>query len=215
MSSAEEAARRINAILRNNLNKLPKDENEKILDHLWKFVGSAITNDWTQKQICAEAAKLICRALPFTEVSLTLRVPKTKTFKYVALVGFRPEVEKLMYGTTYTEEDALGHDREPCITLDSFLDFELSEGAILVDQQYEDLQYNRPTLLKEERKSFDEMKEGDYLVLYFRGVRGELLGYVELEAPRNRKMPQGNVLKWLEIFGMVLGILLQSSKRYE
>jgi hypothetical protein len=215
MPSAEESARRIDAVLRNNLSKMPKDENEKILDHLWKFVGTAIAKDWTQKQLCAEAAALICRALPFAEVSMTLRVPNTKTFKYVALTGFRPEVEKLMYNTTYTEEEALGHDRDPCIKLDLFLDFELAEGAALVDQQYEHLQYNRPTMLKDVRKSFDEMKEGDYLVLYFKGVRGELLGYVELEAPRNRKLPQGNVLKWLEIFGMVIGMLLQSSKRYQ
>jgi len=215
MPSAEESARRIHAILRNNLGKLPKDENEKILDQLWKFVGSAIANDWTQRQICTEAAKLISRVLPFAEVSMTLRMPNTKTFKYVALTGFRPDVEKLMYGTTYTEEEALGHDREPCIRIDDLLDFEIAEATAQLDHQYEHLQYNRPMMLKEERKAFDEMKEGDYLVLYFKGVRGELLGYVELEAPRNRKLPQGNVLKWLEIFGMILGILLQSSKRYE
>jgi len=214
MPSAEESARRIEAILKNNLKQIPKDENEKILDHLWKFVGSAIVNDWSQRQICAEATKLISRALPFTEVSLALRIPKTKTFRYVALTGFRPDVEKVMFDKIYTEEEACGHDREPHIRLDKFLDFELAEGEARIDQQFEHLQYNRPTRLLEERKAFDEMKDGDYLALFFRGVRGELLGYVELEAPRNRRLPQGNVLKWLEIFGMVFGMLLQSSKKY-
>jgi len=215
MPTAEESARRIESILKNNFKQIPKDENERILDHLWKFVSNAISNDWSQKQICAEAARLISRALPFTEVSLTLRVPKTKTFRYIALTGFRPDVEKVMYDTVYTEEDALGHDRDPFIRLDSFLDFELAEGETRIDQQFEHLQYNRPTKLLEERKAFDEMKDGDYIVLFFKSVRGELLGYVELEAPRNRKLPQGNVLKWLEIFGMTFGMLLQSSKKYE
>jgi hypothetical protein len=215
LPTAEESARRIEAIIRNNFRQIPKDENEKILDNLWKFVGNAIAQDWTQKQICAEAAKLISRALPFAEVSLALRVPPTKTYRYVALTGFKPAVEKVMYDSVYTEEDALGHDRDPCIKIDNFLDFELAEAETRIDQQYEHLQYNRPTKLLEERKAFDEMKDGDYLALFFKGVRGELLGFVELEAPRNRKLPQGNVLKWLEIFGMVIGMLLQSSKNYD
>ena len=213
--NAQEIAKRIEARLKNNLAQMPKDENEKILDHLWKFVGNAIINDWSQKHICAEATELISRALPFAEVSMALRVPKTNTFRYVALTGFRPEVEKVLFNTTYTEEEAIGHDREPSIQIDGFLDFELAEGTALIDDEYERQQYNRPKMLQEERKAFDQMKDGDYLVLYFRGVRGELLGYVELETPRNRKLPQGNVLKWLEIYGMTFGMLLQSSKKYE
>lgn len=171
-------------------------------------------NDWSQRQLSAEAAKLIVHSLPFTEVSLALRVPNTQTFKYEALVGFKQEVLDEMAKKTYTEQEATGHDREPCIRIDSFLDFELAEGETLIDHEYEHLQYNRPTRLLDERKAIDEMKDGDYLALFFRGVRGELLGYVELEAPRNRKLPEGNVLKWLEIFGMIFGILLQSSKTY-
>lgn len=212
MVSAEESARRIEAILRNNFRQIPKDENEKILSNLWKFVGDAITNDFSQKQICDEAVKLINRSLPFAEISLALRVPNTKTFKYESLFGFRAEVEKELRSHTYTEDDAINSDREPHIRLDSFLDFELAEGTCKIDHDFEQLEYNRPTKLLDARKSFDEMKEGDYLVLFFRGVRGELLGYVELESPRNRKLPQGNVLKWLEIFGMIFGILLQSAK---
>jgi hypothetical protein len=215
MPSAQETAQRIEARLKNNLAQMPKDENEKILDHLWIFVGNAIINNWSQKQICTEATKLICRALPFTEVSLAIRIPKTDTFRYVAMMGFKPEVEKVMFDKIYSEKEAIGHDREPSINIDGFLDFELAEGTSLIDDEYERQQYNRPKMLQEERKAFDQMKDGDYLVLYFRGVRGELLGYVELEAPRNRKLPQGNVLKWLEIFGMTFGMLLQSSKRYE
>ena len=215
MTSAEESARRIETTLRHNFWQIPKDENEKILDHLWKFVGNAIANDLSQKQICAEATKLISRALPFAEVSLALRVPKTKIFKYEGLTGFRPEVEKTMREATFTEEVARGHDREPSIRIDDYLDFEIAEGKSLIDIKDELLQYNRPGKIQDERKAFDEMKEGDYIALFFRGVRGELLGYVELEAPRNRKLPQGNVLKWLEIFGMIFGILLQSAKKYE
>jgi len=211
MVSAEESARRIDAILRNNLRQLPKDENEKTLNNLWKFVGDAISNDYSQKQICAEAAKLINRTLPFAEISLALRVPGTRTFRYEAVVGFRQEVEKELRNRTYTEEEAINSDREPHIRLDNFIDFELAEGTSHVDHTFEQLEYNRPTRLLEERKALDEMKEGDYIVVFFRGIRGELLGYVELESPRNRKLPQGNVLKWLEIFGMIIGILLQSA----
>jgi len=212
MVSAEESARRIDAILRNNLRQLPKDDNEKTLGHLWKFIGDAITNDYSQKQICAEAVKLINRSLPFGEISLALRVPGTNTYKYEALVGFRPEVEKELKNRVYSEDQAVNSDREPHIRLDNFLDFELAEGTSKVDHDYEQLEYNRPTRLLEARKMFDEMKDGDYIVLFFRGIRGELLGYVELESPRNRKLPQGNVLKWLEIYGMIFGILLQSAK---
>jgi len=214
MVSAEESARRIDAILRNNLRQLPKDDNEKTLSHLWGFVGEAISNDYNQKRICAEAAKLINRTLPFAEVSLALRIPGTKTFKYEALVGFRPEVEKELRNRVYTEEEACNSDKEPHIRLDNFLDFELAESSSKIDQHYEMLEYNRPAKLLDERKSFDEMKEGDYIVLFFRGVRGELLGYVELESPRNRKLPQGNILKWLEIYAMIFGILLQSAKAH-
>lgn len=212
MVSAEESARRIDSILRNNLRQIPKDDNERILNYLWQFVGDAIAKDFTQKQICDEAAKLINRTLPFAEVSLALRVHGTKTFKYEALVGFRPEVEKELRNRVYSEDEACTSDREPHIRLDNFLDFELAEGTSKIDHQYEQLEYNRPARLLDERKSFDEMKEGDYIVLFFRGIRGELLGYVELESPRNRKLPQGNVLKWLEIFAMIFGILLQSAK---
>ena len=214
MVSAEDSARRIDAILKNNLRQIPKDDNEKILNSLWKFIGDAINNDYTQKQICDEAVKLINRTLPFNETSLALRVPNTKTYKYEALLGFRPEVEKELRSRIYTEEEATNSDREPHIRLDNFLDFELAEGTLKADYQSEQREYNRPTRLLEERKALDEMKDGDYLVLFFRGARGELLGYVELESPRNRKLPQGNVLKWLEIYGMVFGMLLQSAKSH-
>ena len=150
-------------------------------------------NDWSQKELSVEAAKLIVRALPFSEVSLALRIPNTKTFKYEALVGFKQAVVDEMSRKTYSEEDATGHDREPCIRIDSFLDFELAEGTTRIDHEYEHLQYNRPTRLLEARKALDEMKDGDYLALFFRGIRGELLGYVELEAPRNRKLPEGKL----------------------
>lgn len=214
MGSSEESARRIDAILRNNLRQIPKEENEKILSSLWKFAGDAIANDYTQKQICAEAAKLISRSLPFAEISLALRIPNTKSFKYEAIVGFRPEVEKELRTKVYTEEEALSSDRDPHIRLDNFLDFELAEATSKIDHKFEELEYNRPARLLEARKSFDEMKEGDYIVLFFRGARGELLGYTELESPRNRRLPQGNVLKWLEIYGMIFGILLQSAKAH-
>lgn len=212
MASAEESARRIDAILRNNLRQIPKDDNERTLSHLWKFVGEAIANDYSQKQMCSEAAKLLNRALPFAVISLALRIPGTKTFKYEALLGFRAEVEKELRNRVYTEEEALNPDREPHIRLDNFLDFELAEGTSKIDHVFEQLEYNRPMMLQEERKAFDEMKEGDYMVLFFRGIRGELLGYAELESPRNRKLPQGNILKWLEIYGMIFGILLQSAE---
>ena len=214
MVSAEESARRIDAILRNNLRQIPKDENERILNGLWKFVGEAINNNYSQKQICEEAAKLINRTLPFNEISLALRVPNTKTYNYAALLGFRLDVEKELRNRIYTEQEALNSDREPHIRLDNFLDFELSEGESKIDNRFEQLEYNRPTRLLEERKALDEMKDGDYIVLFFRGARGELLGYVELESPRNRKLPQGNVLKWLEIYGMVFGMLLQSASSH-
>ena len=214
LADVMDLAKRIDSTIRSNLRQLPRDENEKILTNLWKFIGSAIVNDWSQKVICDEAAKLINRSLPFAEISLALRVPGTSNFKFEALVGFRVDVEKELRTRVYTEAEALGHDREPSLRIDNFLDFEIAEGKCNIDQEYEHL-FNRPTKITDQRKSIDEMKEGDYLALYFRGIRGELLGFVELEAPRDRKLPQGNALKWLEVFGMIIGILLQSSKSYE
>jgi len=214
MTDVNELAKRIESTIRSNLRQLPKDDNEKILTNLWKFIGSAIVNDWSQKVICDEATKLINRSLPFAEISLALRVPGTSNFKFEALVGFRADVERELRNRIYTEAEALGHDREPSIRIDNFLDFEMAEGKCNIDQEYEQRLFNRPTKITEQRKSTDEMKEGDYLALFFRGIRGELLGFVEMEAPRDRKLPQGNALKWLEVFGMIIGILLQSSKSY-
>lgn len=214
MIDVNEIAKRIDSTIKSNLRQIPKDENEKTLTHLWRFIGSAIDNDWTQKEICSEAAKLLNRALPFTEISLALRIPETSNFRFEALVGFRADVERELRKRIYSEAEALGHDREPSVRIDNFIDFEMAEGKCTIDLEYERF-FNRPTRLGEPRKSFDEMKPGDYLALFFRGVRGELLGFVELEAPRDGKLPQGNTLKWLEVFGMIIGILLQSAKRYE
>jgi len=213
-SNANEIAKRIEAIIKSNLRQIPKDENEKTLNNLWKFMSSAIENDWSQKQICDEAVKLINRTLPFAETSLALRIPGTSDFRFEALAGFRSDVERELRKRIYTEAEVPGHDREPSIHIDNFLDFEIAEGKCNIDLEYERF-FNRPTKVGDPRASFDEMKAGDYLALFFRGIRGELLGFVELEAPRDKKLPQGNTLKWLEVFSMIIGILLQSSKRYE
>ena len=54
------------------------------------------------------------------------------------------------------------------------------------------------------RKSMDDFHEGDYIVTTMPGLFSDLVGWIELSAPRTGKFPKKETLIWVELMASLL-----------
>lgn len=69
--------------------------------------------------------------------------------------------------------------------------------------------FNRPYSLKGKRVSSDEFREGDYIDVLLYGAGEELIGWIEVSAPKDGKMPSRGAIRWLEIIADVCSMIIQ------
>lgn len=212
MTDPSSIAGMIEVQLKGRYGRQPRDENEKILDGILKFAMQVNTEDLNRPRLLQEAAKMIHRLFQFEEITIATR-DDDGLFRFGAFIGFTQEAERSMRARTYTEEEVLQLDKKQGIRISKLSEMAISEAEPI--RKGEEAEYNRPIMINVPRKSLEEFTPGDYISVYLMGLDDETIGFLELSAPRDRKMPQGSTLKWIELFSLVIAAAIKCEKKEE
>lgn len=99
--------------------------------------------------------------------------------------------------------DMFDQKRYPYIDLTDCTKFYPAEWKPYTEEEMND--FNHPTIIAFERKSLDDLVEGDYFCIYIYGPEKELKGWIELSRTRNGAFPSQKTVKWLELISSIIG----------
>ena len=194
-------------------NGMRKKYNESNLDrdltftvNLQKFIYGLASRSAGEQEVLREAARFIYHSFGFKEVTIPLRSPVDGKYRYEVFLGMTREVEQSYRSLAYDHDDVFDDDTYPGVKLSKLTEIALAELEPYVEG--EEGTYNRPTMLKEQRKSTDQMLEGDYYVFYLFGPGDDQFGWLELSGAKDGKFPSLKIVRQLELFATVLSLIL-------
>lgn len=202
-------SREVERYLKQQYKRVPVDQTEKILDGIQKFMEFARNPGLSSNDVIHEAAMAIFRYFPFKEISIGLKSPVDGRYRYQEVLGHSSVATEALKKLSYSYEEFFSQRDYPAFWLSRY-----TEVALLEEQPFLEIEkdtYNRPTQLSAARKSIDDFVEGDYIDMYMFGPKDEMIGWVELSATKNGKMPSAFVLKQLEAFLIIISHVYQQT----
>jgi len=194
-------------MIRGRYSPIPRDENEKVMDGTQKLMLIARDPTLPLKIFLDEAGRLIHRLFDFREIAIGMKSKSDNLFRYEVLIGFSGEAERARKKLTYTDDDMLDSKKYPNgIVITKKTEFMLVE--LHPYKPGEEDTYNRPNLLAKQRSSIEDFIEGDYIIIYFFGRKGEVMGWVELSGTRSGKMPSRSTIRWLDLISSIIASLI-------
>jgi len=207
MPASTPIAREIESLLKARYATPSKDESEKFIEGVQGFV-SRLQMNISMQRLLLDAARLVHSLLQFQEVSIGIKDPVDGKYRYVAVVGYTKDAEDALKKSSYTYDEFISQQEFPGIRISKMLDLLIGENQPSLEKEKKC--WNRPTQLASARKSSDEFTEADYLDVHMYASGTDLVGWIEVSAPKDGKMPSGQTLKRLEIFGSILTIAIQN-----
>jgi hypothetical protein len=207
MMKGSDASNETAKLLRDRYSPIPRDENEKVMDAIQKLMLIARDPTLPLKSFLDETGRLIHRLFDFREIAIGMRSKNDNLFRYEVLIGFNSEAERARKKLTYTHEDMLDSKKYPNgLKITKKTEFMMVE--LLPYKQGEEETYNRPLMLKKERTAPDDFIEGDYIQIYFYGIKDDYLGWIELSGPKSGKIPPRSTIKWIEFIAQIIGTIV-------
>jgi hypothetical protein len=206
MSPASPIIHNIESLLKARYSDFSRDENEKILDGIQNFAVRAQMNVALHR-LLQDAARTIHSLFGFQEVAIGLRNPDDGKYRYDTVTGYKKESEDALRHCEYTYDQFVNQREFPSVRITKMLDMNLGDVSPATDKEKEC--WNRPIQLAVKRSSPDEFIEADYLDVMMYASGSDLLGWIEVSAPRDGKMPSGHTLRGLELFSSVLSLAVQ------
>ena len=198
--------REIESLLKSRYASATKEESDKIVEGVQSFLSRVPMNNSMQRLI-QDAARTVHSIFGFQEVSVGLKDQETGKYRYYAVVGYTKDAEDALKKVSYTSEEFWSQKEFPGIRVSKILDMLIGENQPSLEKEKKC--WNRPTQLVEPRKSAEDFTENDYLDVYLYSTGTDLLGWIEVSAPRDGKMPSGQTLKGLELFASSLAVAVQ------
>ena len=196
----------IESLLKARYSDFSRDENERILEGIQNFALRAQINI-AMHRLLQDAARTVHSLFGFQEVAIGLRNPDDGKYRYDVIVGYGKESENALRRCEYTYDQFVSQREFPSIRITKLLDMNLGDLSPALGKEKEC--WNRPMQLEVKRKSPDEFTEADYLDVMMFAPGNDLLGWIEVSAPRDGKMPSGQTLRGLELFSSILSLALQ------
>lgn len=206
MKSVPPIVREIESAMRKKYNETGTDDDLSFTVNLQKFVYGLQNRSASEQDILREAARFIFHFSGFKEITVPLRSPTDNKFRYEVFLGVTRDVEKSYRSLAYDHSIVFDDDTYPGTKLSKFTEVMFTELEPYDDG--EESTYNRPMMLKEQRKSPDEMLDGDYYAVYLFGPGDDIFGWLELSSAKDGKFPPMKVVRQLELFASVLSIML-------
>jgi hypothetical protein len=146
---------------------------------------------------------------PFQEISIGLKDPDDGKYRYYAVLGYTKEAEVSLKKASYTYDEYVSQREFPGIRISRMLELSVGENQPSLDKEKEC--WNRPTLIGGVRKSPEDFTEADYLDVHMYASGNNLVGWIEVSAPKDGKMPSGQTMRRLELFASILLVAIQGS----
>lgn len=210
IQSSQPIIKDIENLLKKNYADYLRDDNEKFIDGIQSFV-SRIPMNANATRLLQDCARTVHSLFQFQEVSIGVRSPLDGKYRYEAFSGYTREAENEFRRCAYTYEQFFSPIDFPSIRVTKFLDMKVAENQPSLEKEKKC--WNRPMQLMGARKSAEDFTEGDYLDVFMFESGKDLLGWIEVSAPRDGKMPSGQTMRGLELFASIISMSLQLIQR--
>jgi len=191
-------------MLREQYSGTPSNPNENIMFAVSSFAARSIGQD-SIDVILKDATRTIHRLFDFQFVAISLR-DRDDVFRYKVQLGLTAESEKKYFDITYTPSDLFDDTSFPSTSVSEITRFYMAENAPYKEDELGS--YARPTHLADKRPRADDMVEGDYIDIYIRDWKNEVIGYFEVASTRGKKLPTRDAIRWLELIATLLGMMI-------
>jgi len=193
--------------LREIYSPVARDDTERIMEGIDALLSNSRSRANTTKAFLEDAMKLIYRLFDFREIALGLKDRKDGLYRYEVILGYRKDSEVAYKQLVYKADEMADQKKYPVgVYISRYGEYSMVEGQPY--KQGEEETYNRPLMLKKERAAPDDFIEGDYIQIYFYGVKGDYLGWIELSGPKSGKIPPRSTIKWIEFIAQIIGTIV-------
>ena len=193
--------------LREIYSPVARDDTERIMEGIDALLSNSRSRAITTKAFLEDAMKLIYRMFDFREIALGLKDRKDGLYRYEVILGYRKDSEVAYKQLVYKAGEMADSKKYPVgVYISRYGEYSMVEGQPY--KQGEEETYNRPLMLKKERAAPDDFIEGDYIQIYFYGVKGDYLGWIELSGPKSGKIPPRSTIKWIEFIAQIIGTIV-------
>jgi len=193
--------------LREIYSPVARDDTERIMGGIDALLFNSRSRAITTRAFLEDAMKLIYRLFDFREVALGLKDRKDGLYRYEVILGYRKDSEVAYKQLVYKAEEMADSKKYPVgVYISRYGEYSMVEGQPY--KRGEEETYNRPLMLKKERAAPDDFIEGDYIQIYFYGVKGDYLGWIELSGPKSGKIPPRSTIKWIEFIAQIMGTIV-------
>ncbi len=185
-----------------------KDLSNRILDTLGKLTSDGLNHDKDLVQLLNDVAKMIDKHLQIRTTTIGIRDPTDGRYRYVAMSGLSDDQWQAHKVLSYSRQDFFDpHKYRSSRISDLTLVFLVEDSPYNPDEV---TTYNSRLSSAMVRRSAEDCNEGDYFDIHIMGPGNDLLGWIEISGTNHGKMPDANVLRWIEMIARVLGLVLTS-----
>jgi hypothetical protein len=191
-------------MLREGYSGSPKDQNENIMSAVISLASRSISEE-SVDNILRDALRNVHRLFDFQDVAIALK-DRDGMFRYKVQLGLSAEAEKTYFEIVYSPSDLFDDASFPSTAVSEITRFYMAENSPYKANEIGS--YARPTHITDKRTMANDMIEGDYIDIYIRDWKNEVIGYFELAATRGKKLPTRDTIMWIELIATLLGMLI-------
>lgn len=183
-----------------------KDKSNRMLDTLIKLTIEGLKPGKDVVQLLNEVAAMIDKHLQIRTTTIGIRDPKDGLYRYVAMSGLPADQWQAHKVLSYSFQDFFDQAKYRSSTISG-----LTKLFMVEDSPYnpdEVSTYNERLSSAMVRRSAEDCNEGDYFDIHIVGPGDRLIGWIEISGTSHGKMPDANVLRWIEMIATVLGLVL-------
>jgi len=174
---------------------VPRDESERIAMNFVDLVSLGSDRRQPLKVFFDQVMRFIFRQFGFSEIAIGLKDRNEEVWRYETAFGFTKEVEAKLFRTRYDRSDMYSQERFPNIKIGRVSELNVAEGL----PEEETDKYDRPYRWHTKRQSPEEFLPGDFIDSWMLDEKKEIIGWIEVSGPKDRKQPPRSTVRWIEL----------------
>ncbi len=197
--------------------KLKTDYSQSWMDHTTRALSNICGLCWryersnrTLQDFLTEVTDLISKEFGIASVTIAIRDPIDKMYRYRVVNGIDPEAVEEFKRIAYSIEQVNDTSTYPGHEISSHTKAFLGEEHPYA--QGEEFSYRRPGLIGMRRRALNDSLEADYLDFFFYGTGDEILGWIEISGTRQGKLPDAATIRWIELIAYLVGQMLRTKQ---
>ncbi len=184
---------------------VPKNEDDRIVLTLADLMAIGTDPRQPIETFFDRTMRFIFRQFGFTEVAIGIKERNENVWRYKSVFGFKKEVEAELLRTRYDHDDMYSQDRYPNIKTGRLSELNVAEGL----PEVENGKYDRPFRWRGERTTFDDFLPGDFLDFWMLDEKREIIGWIEVSGPIDKKQPSKTTVRWMELLACMSSEILR------